>query len=194
MPLLSMFFRQLGFRNRVGLLRLDATLQEVHERTSRVTDHPIEGGSTIQDHIVRNPRRLTMEGYITDTPLSGGSVGVTTAYDILDLTWTLGIPFTVISGFRVYPLMAFEQLTMPNVRASEMRFTAQMKELTVTFGRTVGVSSTSLSEDSVSDAPAQAVGSEAGRQPTSDAGPLPNSASSDTGPTGGSDSLLSQLF
>lgn len=189
MAILSMFLRGLNFRTRVGLLRLDATLQELHERNSRITDHPIEGGSMVQDHIVRQPRKLTIEGYITDTPLRGGSVGVTTAYDILDLTWRTGLPFTVISGLRVYPLMAFEQLSMPKVRASEMRFTAVLKEITITLGRSVEVEGeTSLSPDTVQSAPAQAAPVDAGRQPTADAGPLPS------GDSGGTGSILSRIF
>lgn len=171
MALLSLLFRSLGVRNRVGLLRLDATLQEVHERSSTITDHPIETGSFIQDHIQRDPRKLFMEGFITDTALSGRSVGVQGAYELLDLTWRSRIPFFVISGLHVYPLMAFETLTMPKTREGALRFSCTMKEITMTSTTTVQVAGDqptdgNLSAGNVSSIPAQANGVNAGRQTT----------------------------
>ena len=201
MALLSLLFRSLGVRNRIGLLRLDATLQEVHERSSTITDHPIETGSFIQDHIQRDPRKLFMEGFITDSALSGRSVGVQGAYELLDLTWKTGIPFFVVSGLHVYPLMAIESLTMPKTREGAMRFSCTMKEITLTSTATVQVAGDqptdgSLSAGNVSSTPAQANGVNAGRQTTTSAsvGAIGGGVASGGGGGGGGGSFLSRIF
>lgn len=200
MALFSLLFRTLGVQNRIGLLRLDATLQETHERSSVITDHPIEIGSTIQDHIQVQPRKLFMEGYVTDTPLTGSSVGVQGAYELLDLTWRLRIPFFVVSGLHVYPLMAFETLTMPKTREGALRFSATMKEIKISLSSVVQVAGNNptdgaLSSGNVSSAPAQAGGINAGRQPTATA-PLSAATGAVSGgtATSGSGSLLSKVF
>lgn len=205
MALLSLVFRTLGVRNRIGLLRLDATITETHDRTSTITDHPIEGGSFVQDHIHRAPRKLFIEGYSTDTPLNGSSFGVQGAYELLDLTWKSGIPFFVVSGLHVYPLMAFETLSMPKTREGAMRFSATMKELTFTKSSSVQVAGdqptdSNLSDGNVSDTPAQANGVSSGQQPTSSTTTSAvessgaGTGSGAGGGTGGSGSLLSRIF
>lgn len=205
MALLSLIFRTLGVQNRIGLLRLDATITETHDRSSMITDHPIEGGSFVQDHIHRAPRKLFIEGFITDTPLNGSSFGVQVGYELLDLTWKSGIPFFVVSGLHVYPLMAFETLSMPKTREGSMRFSATMKELTFTSSSSVQVSGDqppdrNLSDGNVSSTPAQANGVSAGQQTTT---PTTTSAVTSSGSgtgsgaggaTGGSGSLLSRIF
>ena len=201
MPL-SLIFRALGVPNIIGFVPLDATLQEMHERTSVITDHPIEGGSFIQDHIVRNPRRLIMEGFITDTPLRGFSLGVRGSFEVLDLLWQRGQPFTVVSGLRVYPRMAFESLNMPKTRESSMRFTAQMKEITITSGQTAAVAGDqpadpALAQGNVTNPAQNANGADLGRQTTQSA-PVGGGSTGGTGATGGATggggSLLSRLF
>lgn len=48
----------------------DVSLSESHERNATVTQNPIEDGSNISDHINLNPERLTLEGMISDSPVS----------------------------------------------------------------------------------------------------------------------------
>ena len=49
---------------------LDATLSENHDYTNKVTSFPVETGADITDHIVQEPERLTIEGFVTNTPVS----------------------------------------------------------------------------------------------------------------------------
>lgn len=56
--------------SRVGVVDVDAVLTEKHRFDNLVTQHPIEDGSPVTDHIVNLPVTLDMEGRITDTPLS----------------------------------------------------------------------------------------------------------------------------
>lgn len=50
-------------------LQFDAVTRLVHEGTSVLTEHAVESGAPISDHKRANPRRLTIEGVVTNTPL-----------------------------------------------------------------------------------------------------------------------------
>lgn len=189
MSVLSIVAQALGVKNSIGLLTLDATLREVHDRSSMIPDEPIETGSYIQDHIVLAPRRLTMQGFITDTPINGTSFGVQYGYEFLNALWESQTPFTVVSGLEVYSNMAFENLSMPKTREGALRFTATMKELTFTTATTTTVS------DNVSDTQSAGASVNAGTQTTTEVS-TDDVESSGTSISGGTStgSLLSQVF
>lgn len=56
-------------RTRIGDLVLDATLTEVITLSSTITEHPIETKEAISDHIFKNPLKIKIEGYVTDSPI-----------------------------------------------------------------------------------------------------------------------------
>jgi len=58
---------------KIGVLEFDATIHESHEYTNTVTEFPVEKGFNISDHIIRQPEKLTMEGFITNTPIPRSS-------------------------------------------------------------------------------------------------------------------------
>lgn len=73
MALLSLFTQT---KARIGIIELDCSLQETHERTATLTQSPVESGATISDNVVLMPKRLTIEGIISKTPLgAAGLVG-----------------------------------------------------------------------------------------------------------------------
>lgn len=47
----------------------DADLQETHEGTNLITEHPVEEGADISDHVRPQLKRFTVEGVVSDTPL-----------------------------------------------------------------------------------------------------------------------------
>jgi len=51
------------------LLEFDCVLSESHDAHSEVTEHAVESGAPISDHKRATPRRLTIEGFVTNTPL-----------------------------------------------------------------------------------------------------------------------------
>lgn len=53
---------------KIGDLILDATLSEGHDMSSKVTEFPVESGASMNDHIINNPRQLSVEGIITNSP------------------------------------------------------------------------------------------------------------------------------
>lgn len=90
MALLSLIFDRpirASFETVVGSERvvvpLDASISEGHERQASVTQNAIEDGSNVADHVKLNPVRLTIEGLISDTPVSllqaGLGLGISSA-------------------------------------------------------------------------------------------------------------------
>jgi len=58
---------------KIGVLEFDATIHESHEYVNTVTEFPVEKGFNISDHVIRQPEKLTMEGFITNTPIPRSS-------------------------------------------------------------------------------------------------------------------------
>lgn len=64
----SLFFGN-NNKTKIGDLILDASLTEVITLSSTITEHPIETKEAISDHIFKNPLKVKIEGYITDSPI-----------------------------------------------------------------------------------------------------------------------------
>jgi hypothetical protein len=54
-----------------GLERIyfDASEREVYEETATATEHAVESGQAITDHVRPNPRALSFEAWVTNTPI-----------------------------------------------------------------------------------------------------------------------------
>lgn len=50
-------------------LQLEATLEETHSESASTTDHPVEDGADITDHIRRNPTELSLKGIVSNYPI-----------------------------------------------------------------------------------------------------------------------------
>lgn len=67
---MSFFSRMfIGTDREFGGIEMDAILSEQYEFSSTLTEHPVDSGSDIADHIIRNPRGYLLEGIVTDTPM-----------------------------------------------------------------------------------------------------------------------------
>lgn len=56
--------------NGLPVFTVDSSDEELHELSSKPTNFEMENGQTLSDHIVLNPRKLTLTGTVTDAPLS----------------------------------------------------------------------------------------------------------------------------
>ena len=54
-----------------NIFQIDASLKETHTKKSTPTSFPIEDGTAISDHMIKNPFSLTLNGIISDTPIPG---------------------------------------------------------------------------------------------------------------------------
>ena len=55
--------------NPTQILEFDATLSENHIGNAQTTDHPVESGADLTDHIRSTPEELSLVGVVSDTPL-----------------------------------------------------------------------------------------------------------------------------
>ena len=60
----------------LSALEFDATLSEVHSASATVTEHPVEKGAAITDHVRPQLDRVQLEGLITNTPINSTAVQV----------------------------------------------------------------------------------------------------------------------
>ncbi|WP_435952744.1 phage baseplate protein [Dryocola sp. BD626] len=69
----------------VGNLEFDTLDQETHEWKRDVTMNPVENGSPISDHIIRQPKKITVAGMISNAPITGvltqASNAIATGFD-----------------------------------------------------------------------------------------------------------------
>ena len=157
MALLETFFR-ISRKGQIGLLRIDARIKEDHKRTSSVSTSITETGANASNNVKLNPREITMQGFISDTPVAplGLRVVEDTVYDLtslipgatgtgvpggqsrspidawkyLELLWLERSRFSIISRLGIYRDMVMTSLSSPQTKESgrSLEFTAIMKE------------------------------------------------------------------
>jgi hypothetical protein len=143
-------------KTRVGSIDIDVTVTDNHSLKSIVTNHPVEDGSNLSDHVYNEPDSYSMQGMITNTPLRGpGLLGfggttdsVQTVFDALRKLRDDKIPFTVITSLRRYENMVFSDINIPrdSQTGQTLRFSATMIQIV-----TVSVETTTLSELGLSE-------------------------------------------
>lgn len=130
---------------KIGALELDVTITENHAFNTTVTKFPIEKGADITDHIINDPVKLSMIGFITNSPVRifGGvpqnlEAGlkaipnrVQNAFSQLLALRDSKKLFTVVTGLEVYKDMFFESLVFPRDRTTgeALRFTSTLTSL-----------------------------------------------------------------
>jgi len=145
-------------KGKIETLELDVVLEEQHNYDSEVTQYPIETGESISDHVNLNPVRLTMRGFITNTPVELLNVNtilgndlVQTAFDkLLEIREKKDI-IDVVSGLKVYSDMIMNRLSIPRDRRSgqALNFTAEFIQIkkTASIGETGEIPTSGISTD-----------------------------------------------
>ncbi len=152
----------------IDSITLDASLSETHGSDVEVTDHPVEVGANISDHIRPKPPTLSIEGLVSNTPIppaggdgtplhiTNGNTQVTvdikarstfqetragSAYQQLLALKDSGQLFSVVTGLRTYDNMAFTTLTVPRDAKSgqTLKFTAALKQVIQVASKVVKV-------------------------------------------------------
>lgn len=124
---LSLIFGQKDKGVTVGLVRMDASLEETHDKSVAVTEHPIEDGSNITDHIRTMPEQINITGMVSNTPIvflastrapspikgkNRSRDRVKTAYEELRRIMNKGERVTVVTSLRKYENMVLQNLTV----------------------------------------------------------------------------------
>lgn len=156
-------------RTRIDTLELDAAISEAHSGTNEVTDHPVEDGADITDHVRVKPDTVTIEGIISNTPVIAGNArfegGLETseqngvlvvsgvgadslddaraesAYQQLLKIKEDRLPVVIVTSLRQYERMILERLNVPRDAriGSALRFSATFREVRTVASQRVSV-------------------------------------------------------
>lgn len=55
-------------RSRIWSIDLDVSVSEQHQGDVDVTDHPVEKGFNVTDHVRAKPETITIDGFVSNTP------------------------------------------------------------------------------------------------------------------------------
>jgi hypothetical protein len=121
---ISLLFREK--EHRLGELLVDAFLSETHHLSAKASEHPVESGTNIVDHIQIQPLTLDIKGIISNTPM--GLIGLTAfksaqnyfnnqsndlaaaAFKKLEDIFAKQEPITIATSLKDYPNMVLESL------------------------------------------------------------------------------------
>jgi hypothetical protein len=117
----------------VDVLVLDAAISETHSGDADVTEHPVERGANVSDHVRVKAETLKLEGLITDTPVgAAGTDGRSvSAYRTLLSIKDDGNPIAISTPFREYTQMVMQSLEVPRdaKTGSALRFSASFRRI-----------------------------------------------------------------
>jgi len=123
------------------VITFDAAITENHSSNTEVTDHPVESGVDITDHLKRLPDELSLVGVVTDDPLvvdrsvnatpanTGGDSNqrAVSAYAFLRLSKDRGKLVRVFTRLRDYRNMAITSLNVTRDAGSSRSISAEIE-------------------------------------------------------------------
>jgi len=148
---LSLIFnlaRALKKQPQIASIKVDTFLSEDHSYSSSVTTSPIEDGAFVNDHIIKDPFTLSVNGYVSnistigigvlDQALAGISVlsGKNKAKDaeaeLVRIRNDKEI-FTVVTGLRSYKNMVITNVSFPrsSTTGSGLEFNATFQQIEI---------------------------------------------------------------
>ena len=161
----------------IGTLQCDCIVDHVTTFNSSVTEHPIEGGFVIADHVSRQPMKLSLTAIITPTPVSyfrvmGGSnpdrLSEASAY--FEQLHLAGEPITIVLPDRICNDMVMVNCPLPrNVQDGFCyKLSLEFVHVTIVSQKTEEIPEQNASGDAIGKA--GATGTDAGQSSQVDIG------------------------
>ena len=132
---------------KIEQLVLDASIEEMHTMTSKISQFPVEDGSTISDNIYNEPEKISIQGVVTSTPLPNSpnsSLESTIyaprdAYDYLCRLRKNKELITVTTDLEVYKNMGITSIRIPkNTKVGgSLQFTIELEKVNIVSSKTV---------------------------------------------------------
>lgn len=110
---------QTRFGNQFGNIELDLNLDEGHEWKAEATMNPVEEGAPITDHVIEQSDKLSLKGFISDTPLTITSSNIDLenrtqpVFDLLRELIKAREPVTVYTKYWTYADMVITSISIP---------------------------------------------------------------------------------
>lgn len=126
-----------------GMLTLDASLSEAYSASAEVTEHPVETGSAVVDHVRPRPREVRVEGLITEQVVTSDAPAdrdrPLAAYERLSAILEAGQPVNITSGLTLVENVVMTSLDVPRDRSTgrALRFSATFREIRFATSETV---------------------------------------------------------
>lgn len=119
-------------RRSIGGLYPDVVVEESHEDSLEITEHPVEQGAAINDHAFKKPETVTIRGGVSDSTSGTENTAIEFYEKLLELQKERE-PFDIVTGKRLHKNMLIESLTVvtgPDTENS-LAFTAQCREVII---------------------------------------------------------------
>lgn len=146
-------FARTTFGNDFGNIELEATLAETHDWSAEVTTNPVESGAPVADHVLENPDKVQIQGFVSDAPLiasqsiagkfnemdSGSNTQF--IFNLLEALVKAKQTITLYTKYKVYRDMVLTNLTIPRSPGDgeSIRFTADFLNIRLVETKLVDV-------------------------------------------------------
>lgn len=124
-------------------LEIDAEISSDHNFDAEVTDHPVEKGANVTDHVRPQPITLTVDGVVSNTPIGGvaerriASNGLAdvfpsdTAYERLQEIFYAREPISIQTARKTYESMVMQSLHVQDSAdvGDSLQFKATFKQV-----------------------------------------------------------------
>lgn len=138
-------------KTNIGGWFFDAELQTTHTYQLTITDHPVQLGSTVEDHAYMMPKTLSMNIGMSDVAKSfipgqfaDGTSRSAQAWKVLEQLQAMRIPIQVYTRLGVYKNMLIQNLTTQDDYTTHqgLKATVNFQELLVAQVQVVKISAT----------------------------------------------------
>jgi Dit-like tail protein len=94
-------------------ITIDATITRGHTKQVDITQHPVEQGVAISDHMRSKPAKLTMEMFVSDLDPAGADGNVESAYDFFKTLHETPELVNITTDLEDYVSMGMASITLP---------------------------------------------------------------------------------
>lgn len=134
----------------------DAVTRYSASKTWSMTEHPIEGGGVVSDHVQAQPRIITVEAFVSRTPFAGQTYGqpVGTARVTAALAFLRdagGVPLVIVSSMLgTFQRMVLVRQVSPVEGIGGVKFSLEFKEALIAEAEIVAYTATTNTSSSTS--------------------------------------------
>jgi hypothetical protein len=110
-----------------GLIEVDSCLDETHQLTNTITDHPVEEGFNVTDHSRPDPDRVSLRCFVSNTPLSREQVERSVRQGNVDFTTSAAAASNKVLGIDGRGQETFNQLERMRLNGELLKVVTTLK-------------------------------------------------------------------
>jgi len=104
----------------IGVIECDVLVEQEYTLSSEVTEHPVEDGFVVADHIIKQPLKLSMVIAVSNSPVTwytrfGGNSPdlIPSVIAQLEQIYNDGQPITIVTSTKIYENMVMTEAKIP---------------------------------------------------------------------------------